>query len=572
MHIETVKHYDEQAERIAAQYEAADLKLLHNLLRRWLPTEGKVLEIGCGSGRDAEYMASVLGLDVTATDASEKMISLASNFQSSKSRHKIVFSQAAFPLPVAHDLLKEQFEAIVSVAVLMHIPDHELFEFAYQVRAMLKNRGIFICSFCSERQSSPDDPRFYVNREPCEIQLLFERIGFNILTKEENTDGMGRNTTWVTLVFGYDAQFGVRPVDQIESIINRDSKTATYKLALLRSLCDIAQTSFHHVKWHSGNRVSIPLGLVVEKWIYYYWPLIDSNLDLPEMRLGIRAKGLAFRPLLTQFIECFRPGGLNAFMALFQSGRLDDRQSILLGQLATQIAQTIIKGPIAYSGGSLEGIGRVFTFEGKQTLRNCYVPSNMIKGFGRVLFSASIWRELCLVGHWIGEAIILRWAELSRSFAKSNVEVSDILAELLIIPETERATGESKNIFSKQKELICVWSGKKLSVRNFAVDHVIPFSIWHNNDLWNLLPADPKVNNQKRDKIVTRETLYSRRDCLIHYWQILYQVAPVRFSNEVGRTLLGDNFQENNWEIPTFSTLSEAVETIARQRGVQRWP
>ncbi|WP_418156223.1 HNH endonuclease domain-containing protein [Pseudomonas aeruginosa] len=46
----------------------------------------------------------------------------------------------------------------------------------------------------------------------------------------------------------------------------------------------------------------------------------------------------------------------------------------------------------------------------------------------------------------------------------------------------------------------CTWSGRPLNQR-FAVDHAIPFSLWANNDLWNLLQVDQQVNANKSDKL-----------------------------------------------------------------------
>ena len=290
------------------------------------------------------------------------------------------------------------------------------------------------------------------------------------------------------------------------------------------------------------------------------------------MRCGVRAKGIAFRSLMMELISSFSQGGMDAFSALFSGGNLSDIQSDLVARVSSVIAKTIVKGPVTYSGGSLEGVDRVFEFKGKMNLSSCRTPMDLVNGMGCVYFPASLWREMCLIGHWISEAIILRWAELSRNFSKQKIELSHILECLLIRPSEEREVAKARAIYKNADVLECVWSARKLRMNRFDVDHVIPFSLWHNNDLWNLLPADPKVNNSKRDKIVTHQTLLESKDRIIHYWKMVYKEEPVRFSTAVNRTLSKGNFSNNNWEIQTFAALNEAVETVALQRGVERWP
>lgn len=571
MHTGTVNYYNENAEKIAAAYHAADVNNLHRLLKRWLPRDGRILEIGCGCGREAVFMAG-LGCEVVATDASGRMLNYAEEIVRSKTlSSKVSFFETGFPISKNHPLFQQNFDVVVAVAVVMHIPDHELFEFAYQVRALIKDRGQFICSFCSDITDKSDDQVLFINREPAEIRILFERLGFSLLFTETNPDGMGRERVWTTLVFSAEKSLFARPLDQIEAIINRDKKTATYKLALLRGLCDIAQTSYHHAKFLSEDRVSIPLGLIVEKWIYYYWPIVNSSLVLPEMRVGTRATGIAFRSALVDLASGFKTGGLDAFYALFHNGRLSDRQAGLLTQAINAISNVIVKGPVAYSGGSLDEIGRVFSAEGPTKIRHCCNPYELINGLGRIVFPAGLWREMCLLGHWISEAIVMRWAELSCEFAKYEVSVSDVLSRLIIRPEAERNVIHARRIYSKQSDLVCVWSGKSITASRFGVDHVIPFTLWHNNDLWNLMPTLQSVNNKKRDKIVDRETLYSSRDRIINYWRLTRQESPYRFSAEINRTLLVSDLHEDNWEILAFSSLCETVELVALQRGVERW-
>ena len=237
---------------------------IHHALHRWFtPAKGRVLEIGCGSGSEAVFMAS-LGYQVTATDASQGMLEEASRLAREHTGAGLVeFRKAPFPLEQGHPLLKEEFDAIVCLAVLMHVPDEELFACACQIRHLLKDHGIFICSFCSYREESSQDQYLFIVRQPAAVSLLFERLGFRLLFSKESADSLGCKRRWHTLVFSLERKRGIRPVDQIESIINRDRKTATYKLALFRALCELAQTSYQSAHFLPGDRVSIPLGLVV---------------------------------------------------------------------------------------------------------------------------------------------------------------------------------------------------------------------------------------------------------------------------------------------------------------------
>ena len=105
----------------------------------------------------------------------------------------------------------------------------------------------------------------------------------------------------------------------------------------------------------------------------------------------------------------------------------------------------------------------------------------------------------------------------------------------------------------------------------FDVDHAMPFSLWRNNDLWNLFPAAPGVNAEKSDKLPTYNLLNSRRDTIIPYWQGLHSALGERFAREA-QTLLGrDCFMPGNWETRLFARFVEAFEVTANQRGAGRW-
>ena len=58
----------------------------------------------------------------------------------------------------------------------------------------------------------------------------------------------------------------------ISKIIERDSKVTTYKYALLRGVIDLIQDNSPYITFFE-DRANIPTGLLIEKWILYYYPL-----------------------------------------------------------------------------------------------------------------------------------------------------------------------------------------------------------------------------------------------------------------------------------------------------------
>ena len=53
----------------------------------------------------------------------------------------------------------------------------------------------------------------------------------------------------------------------------------------------------------------------------------------------------------------------------------------------------------------------------------------------------------------------------------------------------------------KEQQINCIYSGKKLSGGNFAIDHYIPHHFIGHNHLWNLCPVLPAANSAKSDSL-----------------------------------------------------------------------
>jgi HNH endonuclease len=212
------------------------------------------------------------------------------------------------------------------------------------------------------------------------------------------------------------------------------------------------------------------------------------------------SKPIAFRELQTQIVNRYKDTGrLSQFLADHTSEALPTGLTKLYEEAIRCIAKTIKEGPVQYASGNM------FRFDSTSK---------------SVIVDANAWREFCELGHWIEPAVVLRWAEETERFAKQEIRASQVLDKLLVRPTEDRDVLAAKEVFASMAEKECVWSGQSLRNR-FAVDHAIPFSLWHSNDLWNLFPCDGRINLSKSDALPERDLLLKRKGCIIGYWEIL---------------------------------------------------
>jgi CRISPR/Cas system Type II protein with McrA/HNH and RuvC-like nuclease domain len=138
---------------------------------------------------------------------------------------------------------------------------------------------------------------------------------------------------------------------------------------------------------------------------------------------------------------------------------------------------------------------------------------------------------------------------------------------LLLDKEDIRSTAEARRIFSSMPSLECVWTGVSLK-DNFEVDHVIPFALWRNNDVWNLLPSSKIANSKKSNKLPSLELLTSRRNSIIGCWEFLKDRDDAQFDKEAETLMV---LPKVNWQNVLFGQLTTAIEMTALQRGVTRF-
>jgi hypothetical protein len=93
---------------------------------------------------------------------------------------------------------------------------------------------------------------------------------------------------------------------------------------------------------------------------------------------------------------------------------------------------------------------------------------------------------------------------------------------------------------------------------------------WKNNDLWNLLPSSANINNIKRDKIPSPETINKRKDSIIRYWELLNEKLPERFQREFQISLIGAT-NKANWQHAGIENLQRHCNYLIGVRGYEMW-
>ncbi len=197
----TLRHYDREAENISNRYEKADMSWMYGIITRTFPAKSKLLELGCGSGRDAGILFRS-GLDIIATDGSPAMLEKAAALHPELEGRLLQYK-----LPAQSGFSACSFDGVLAIAVLMHLTPGGIKETLKEVFRLLKPGGRFFFSVPGKR---PDiDDRGFDSRgrrfsmlSSQEWEELCCAVGLVRLSALRNDDSLGREqVTWLSFLF-----------------------------------------------------------------------------------------------------------------------------------------------------------------------------------------------------------------------------------------------------------------------------------------------------------------------------------------------------------------------------------
>lgn len=133
MNRDTLDYYNDNAREFAASTVAVDFAQIQDRFMALLPEGGRILDLGCGSGRDSKRFLDE-GFAVDATDGSAELCRIASKYVGIPVRCELFSELSA----------TEAYDGIWACSSILHAPKVELPDiFAKMVRALKPNSVIY---------------------------------------------------------------------------------------------------------------------------------------------------------------------------------------------------------------------------------------------------------------------------------------------------------------------------------------------------------------------------------------------------------------------------------------------
>lgn len=186
-----VEYYNENADSFFQGSIGANMSYTLEKFSSFLPKGAKVMDAGCGSGRDSKAFLDK-GFTVVSFDASDEMCKRASEY----TRQKVLnmrFEDISFA---------DEFDGIWACASLLHVPADELPGIMKKMYAALKDGGHMYASFKYGDGEKIRGIRKFSDYNEKSVVPLFEEAGFEILHNEIGSDSRpGReDEKWINVI------------------------------------------------------------------------------------------------------------------------------------------------------------------------------------------------------------------------------------------------------------------------------------------------------------------------------------------------------------------------------------
>ena len=187
----TIDYYNRIADSYYWTTVGIDMSKLRNAFAAYLPAESRVIDLGCGSGRDVMAFCD-MGHDASGLDASKELVELA------KERLEVKASVGDMVTWRA----SEPYDGIWCCASLIHLNEEEKKRFFGNLQYNLKPGGVIYISVKEGIETGTDEEGVYTsNCTADELKSFLNGAGCEILETVVTEDAMGRpGVKWLNVI------------------------------------------------------------------------------------------------------------------------------------------------------------------------------------------------------------------------------------------------------------------------------------------------------------------------------------------------------------------------------------
>ncbi len=132
----TIRYYNDHAEDFVSNTVSSDMSENYAEFLKLIPAHGRILDFGCGSGRDTKFFLDS-GYETEAIDGSEELCRIASEYTGIRVSH-MLFSELNE---------KDKYDGIWACASILHLTADELKGVLDKMLVALKSDGVIYTSF-----------------------------------------------------------------------------------------------------------------------------------------------------------------------------------------------------------------------------------------------------------------------------------------------------------------------------------------------------------------------------------------------------------------------------------------
>ena len=157
----TIDYYNENAKKFIDGTVSVNFKHIQDLFLKLLPEKARILDFGCGSGRDTKYFLEQ-GHIVEATDGSVELCKAASEYTGITVKH-MLFQELDE---------KEMYDGIWACASVLYVKRAELSGIMCKMSAAAKANGIIYLSFKYGDFEGERNGRYYTDMTEDSMEKL----------------------------------------------------------------------------------------------------------------------------------------------------------------------------------------------------------------------------------------------------------------------------------------------------------------------------------------------------------------------------------------------------------------